>query len=160
LSSLGLHLSHMHPMGLLRVTQFELLCRARGIQPLAERFHVCYKVTFRDSWFSFSRRKNVLPIAKDPPVSFHDWWEKFFFLMKRLLPAGMTLRGSALPKDPVLPPYEQEDWYKQLTKRPGPLKVIDEGALVAVGMMRVWERHDWVPIWTVNGVSKFLPYLT
>ncbi|GKA87657.1 hypothetical protein Tco_0809421 [Tanacetum coccineum] len=49
------HISQLVPLGLNRLTMFELYCRSLGIVPSVNFFHVFYKISKQGHWFSFEK---------------------------------------------------------------------------------------------------------
>ena len=50
------HISELVPLGLHRVTLFEVYCRSMHIPPTTPLFRVFYKLSKQGSWFSFEKR--------------------------------------------------------------------------------------------------------
>ena len=127
---------------------------------MVSRFRCFYKLAPQGSWYSFTRRAGVKPHTGLPPRSFHDWRGKFFYLNEGVIPFAMSWRTESVREaDP--PAFTTADeWFVKLTELPGDLKPLPEHALVAVGMSRLWERADRLPVLLVNGEGKLrLPLL-
>ncbi|MFS7972982.1 hypothetical protein Hanom_Chr09g00851221 [Helianthus anomalus] len=135
----GLHISQINALGLPRVTHFEFICRAQTWILTVEMFNVFYYVTNTGGFYSFnSRTTNVLPCIRDPPKSFHDWKNKFFYILR-----GFVIGGS----------YADQDWYKTLTRVPTAIVQLEEKDLFAAGMSTVWVPKDprAAPVYAFRG---------
>ncbi|MFS7948093.1 hypothetical protein Hanom_Chr06g00555911 [Helianthus anomalus] len=137
-----IYISQLHPLGLVKLRQFEFACIALGHIPeltarcrcvLLER----YSYQFRDK----------------------DWKKKFFFIDASVIPGEMQWREMG-PKDKVSddgPPkdaYVENDLFKRLCERPSECSVIPEGALVMAGISLLWRDIRLYPSfrWDDEGV--------
>ncbi|MFS8024104.1 hypothetical protein Hanom_Chr16g01459321 [Helianthus anomalus] len=134
LTRYGLHISQINANGLLRVTHFEFIFRAQRLVPAVDMFNVFYYVTYTGGSFNY-RTANVLPCSKDPPKSFHDWKNKFFYIRRGVIPIDMHYRseGEGVPKMVIGDSYADRDLYKTLTRVPTAIFQLEEKALVATG---------------------------
>lgn len=149
------HVSQLHCMGMCRLTHFEFCCRSLGIDPTPSRFNVFYRMRLVDSWFSFNQCSAKAGIGK-APSSFHSWEKRFFYIKRDVLPLVMDFRSATdTVVDPPLIPFKNEAWFNALVARPTTIAPIPEGALVAVGMSRLWNKPDRVPVYKVIGVGKY-----
>ncbi|MFS7979208.1 hypothetical protein Hanom_Chr10g00924721 [Helianthus anomalus] len=70
----------MSPPGMVRVRHFEFLCRSHDVEPTVERFSAFYQLIRNMGFYSFGNRGGAKKILLNPPKSFHDWKQKFFFI--------------------------------------------------------------------------------
>ncbi|KAJ0752165.1 hypothetical protein HanPI659440_Chr09g0321221 [Helianthus annuus] len=126
----GIHISQVNALGLPRVTHFEVGANV-------EMFNAFYYVTYIGGFYSFnSRTAGVLPYSRDPPKSFHDWKQKFFYIRRSVIPIDMHYRAESewVPKVVVAGLYANREWYKTLTNMATLIIQLEEKALVATGM--------------------------
>ncbi|GJU96460.1 hypothetical protein Tco_1321216 [Tanacetum coccineum] len=88
------HISQLVPLGINRVTFFEIYCRSLGVTPTVPLFRVFYKLCKQGHWFSFQNRagKGCQPCLKDVPTSLKKWKDKFFLVDRRAAPIAMAWR--------------------------------------------------------------------
>ncbi|GJR22432.1 hypothetical protein Tco_0970959 [Tanacetum coccineum] len=89
------HISQLVPIGLTRLTLFELYCRSLHIVPSVNLFRVFYKIGKQGDWFTFERR--VGPgsggkILNETFSGLKGWKKRFFFLDRRAIPQAMAWR--------------------------------------------------------------------
>ncbi|KAJ0666683.1 hypothetical protein HanPI659440_Chr17g0669501 [Helianthus annuus] len=145
LTKYHIHISQVNTLGLPRVMHFEFICRAQKIVPTVEMFNVFYYFTYTDGFYSFnSRTAGVLPCSRDPPKSFHDWKNKFFYIRRGVILIDMHYRAESegVPKVVLVGSYIDREWHKTLTKMPTPIIQLEEKALVAAGMSLMWVPRD------------------
>jgi hypothetical protein len=162
----GIHLSQLHMMGLCRITHFEYCCWALAIPPRADLFNLFYRIRAEGSWFSFSKRQNVVSHCGKVWDSARGWKERFFYVKESVVPVFMYYRP--LSEDLIEPEVDfslmNSPEYKQLTERPADLQILPESALVGVGMSRIWDQPEFRPVWTQNDkglyplLSSFPPF--
>ncbi|KAJ0946364.1 hypothetical protein HanRHA438_Chr01g0003151 [Helianthus annuus] len=133
----GFHISQMSPPGMVSVRHFEFLYRAHDVEPTFERFRVFYPLIRTMGFYSFGSRGAARKILLNPPKSFHDWKEKFFFIREEVLPIAVTFRPwtDVIEKEKLTIP-KTEGWYLKLT--PTPNRVFGENVLVAAQMSDQW----------------------
>ncbi|KAF5773757.1 hypothetical protein HanRHA438_Chr13g0602941 [Helianthus annuus] len=160
LTRYGMHISQVNALGLPRVTHFEFICRAHKIEPTFKMFNVFYYVTYTGGFYSFnSRTAGVLPCSQDPPKSFHDWKQKFFYIWRGIIPIDMHYQSESegVPKVAVSISFPDEEWYKTLTRRPTPIIQLEEKALVAADMSLLWVPRDprAYPVYAYKGKGGY-----
>ncbi|KAJ0480237.1 hypothetical protein HanIR_Chr13g0629271 [Helianthus annuus] len=107
----NIHLSQLHPIGMVRVRHFEFVCRTMNIEPTVPRFRVFHQTHCTQGFYSFVQRATAKKILLNPPKSFHDWKHKFFFIKAGVIPMRMVLRGKEdVPIETLQTPSE-ETWY-------------------------------------------------
>ncbi|GJU33906.1 hypothetical protein Tco_1182260 [Tanacetum coccineum] len=89
------HISQLVPLGLNRLTMFELYYRSLNIVPSVSLFRAFYKISKQGHWFSFEKRvgKNVGgQIFRETFSGLKGWKQRFFFLDRRAIPDAMAWR--------------------------------------------------------------------
>ncbi|KAJ0644944.1 hypothetical protein HanRHA438_Chr16g0762311 [Helianthus annuus] len=110
LSYYKFHISQMHPIGMVSVRHFEFVCRTKHIEPSVTRFRVFHQMHCSQGFYSFVQRAYVKKILLQPPKSFHDWKQKFFFIKVGVIPKRMTFRGKeVVPTETIQTPFS-ENW--------------------------------------------------
>ncbi|KAF5810274.1 hypothetical protein HanRHA438_Chr04g0177231 [Helianthus annuus] len=128
----GFHISQMSPPGMVRVRDFEFLCRSHGIELIVELFRVFYQLIRKMGFYSFGNRGSAKKILLNPSKSFHDWKQKFFFIREEVILIAMIFREpDAIEKEELAIP-KGADWYLKLTATPN--RIFGENVLVAVQM--------------------------
>ncbi|KAJ0588673.1 hypothetical protein HanIR_Chr04g0177401 [Helianthus annuus] len=141
----GFHLSQMSPPGMVRVRHFEFLCRSHDIESTVERFRVFYQLIRNMGFYSFGNRGSAKKILLNPPKSFQDWKQKFFFIREEVIPIAMIFRVPDVIEKEELAILKKEDWYVKLTAAPN--RVFGENVLVAAQMSDQWsEDSTEVPV--------------
>ncbi|KAJ0735265.1 hypothetical protein HanPI659440_Chr11g0430171 [Helianthus annuus] len=146
----NIHLSQLHPIGMVRVRHFEFVCRTMNIEPTVPRFRVFHQMHCTQGFYSFVQRASAKKILLNPPKSFHDWKHKFFFIKAGVIPMRMVLRGKEdVPIETLQTPSE-ETWYQDLKEIPN--IALPEKALVGAGMSLNWKMdRDDKPVYTEGG---------
>ncbi|MFS7927810.1 hypothetical protein Hanom_Chr04g00313491 [Helianthus anomalus] len=128
----GFHISHLIPPSMVQVRHFKFLYRSHGIEPTVERFRVFYQLIRNIGFYSFGNRGSAKKILLNPPKSFHDWKQKFFFIREEVVPIAMIFREpDAIEKEELSIP-NGTDWYVKLTATPN--RIFGENVLVAAQM--------------------------
>ncbi|KAJ0490459.1 hypothetical protein HanHA300_Chr12g0455711 [Helianthus annuus] len=127
---------------MVRIRQFEFLCRSMHIEPTVNHFLVFYQFHCSQGFYSFAQRSSAKKILLHPSKSFHDWKPKFFFIKAGVIPMKITFRGTEdimveNMKTPLL-----EIWCQDLKDVPS--IELPERVLVATGMSLYWkmDRED------------------
>ncbi|MFS7977475.1 hypothetical protein Hanom_Chr10g00904401 [Helianthus anomalus] len=110
----NLHIPQLHPIGMVRVRHFEFVCRTMYVEPTISRFRVFHQMHCTQGFYSFVQRASAKKILQQPPKSFHDWKQKFFFIKAGIIPVRMVLRGKEdVPIETLQTPVD-ENWYQDL----------------------------------------------
>lgn len=138
-----IHISQMHPFGLMWLRRLEFCCQALGEAHLWRVFALFINSRFSEM-VSYAVLKKA--IGTEPPQSAHEWRMKFFWISKDVIPDSMEYR-SLTDKFTNLTVADSlnQPWYNTLTQTPSPMGLIPESALVLVGMSRLWPFPDEVP---------------
>ncbi|GJS36590.1 tubulin alpha-3 chain [Tanacetum coccineum] len=140
------HISQLVPLGVNRVTFFEMYCRSLNITPTVPLFRVFYKLCKQGNWFLFQNRagKDCKPCLKDAPTSLNKWKDKFFLVDRRAAPIAMAWRHhDSSVADPFPKPgeYNASDVAKLrevvISLRRPPLSI-----LYVAGLFNVWKHAD------------------
>ncbi|KAJ0714590.1 hypothetical protein HanPI659440_Chr13g0491171 [Helianthus annuus] len=136
------HISQLHPMGMVRILQFEFLYRSMHIEPTVNHFRVFYQLHCSQGFYSFSQHPSAKKILLTPPKSFHEWKPKFFYIKAGVIPMKMTFRGAEDIEVETLKTQESEIWYQDMKDVPS--IELPERALVAAEMSLHWkmDRQD------------------
>ncbi|GJX02744.1 V-type proton ATPase subunit B2 [Tanacetum coccineum] len=138
------HISQLVPLGVNRVTFFEIYCRSLGVTPTVPLFRVFYKLCKQGHWFSFQNRagKGCQPCLKDAPTSLKKWKDKFFLVDRRAAPIAMAWRhhdSSVADPFPRSSEYNASDVAKLrevvISLRRPPLSI-----LYVAGLSNVWKH--------------------
>ncbi|KAJ0789568.1 hypothetical protein HanPI659440_Chr05g0205081 [Helianthus annuus] len=89
----GFHISQLSPPSMVRVRHFEFIYRCHDIEPTVEKFRVFYQLIWNLGFYSFDKRASAKKILLNPPKSFHDWKQKFFFIREEVIPIAMIFRA-------------------------------------------------------------------
>ncbi|KAM0056585.1 hypothetical protein Hdeb2414_s0006g00220101 [Helianthus debilis subsp. tardiflorus] len=79
---------------MVRVRHFEFVCRTMYVEPTVSRLRVFHQMHCTQGFYSFVQRASAKKILHQPPKSFHDWKQKFFFIKAGIIPVKMVLRGK------------------------------------------------------------------
>ncbi|KAF5765838.1 hypothetical protein HanXRQr2_Chr15g0708341 [Helianthus annuus] len=143
----------MHPIGMLRVRHFEFVCRTIHIELTVSRFRVFHQMHYTQGFYSFVQRASVKKILLQPPKSFHDWKQKFFFIKAGVVPMRMIFRGKEdVPTETIQTPVD-ENWYQDLKDVPN--IALPEKALVGASMSLNWKTdQEDKPVYMEDGKCK------
>ncbi|KAM0064515.1 hypothetical protein Hdeb2414_s0003g00103831 [Helianthus debilis subsp. tardiflorus] len=146
----NLHISQLHPIGMVRVRHFEFVCRTMHVEPTVPRFRGFHQMHCTQGFYSFVQRVSAKKILYQPPKSFHDWKQKFLFIKAGVIPVRMVLRGKEdIPIKTLRTPVD-ENWYQDLKDVPN--TALPEKALVGAGMSLNWKmERDDKPVYTEDG---------
>ncbi|KAJ0489429.1 hypothetical protein HanHA300_Chr12g0443981 [Helianthus annuus] len=102
-------------------------------------------------FYSFGYQGAAKKILLNPPKSFHDWKQKFFFIREEVIPIAMTFRlwTDVIEKDDLAIP-KKEDWYLKLTATPN--RVFGENVMVVAQISDQWPQDsEEVPVLKFQG---------
>ncbi|KAJ0836963.1 hypothetical protein HanRHA438_Chr16g0772891 [Helianthus annuus] len=140
-----IHISQLHPLGLVKLRQFEFACVALGHIPELIVFRAFFVLVWKSLFFTFDRRDTDASCLRDIPTSSRDkdWKKKFFYIDASVIPGEMHWREKG-PKDKVKDDGHSKDayvsnaLYTKLCGCPFECTVFAEGALVMEGMSLLW----------------------
>ncbi|GJY09121.1 golgin candidate 1 isoform X2 [Tanacetum coccineum] len=131
------------PLGLNRLTMFELYCRSLNIVPSVNLFRVFYKVSKQGHWFSFEKRtgKSVGgQIFRETFSGLKGWKKRFFFLDRRVIPDAMAWRHhDSDVNDPVPEGGFNVSDVQTLTEQIVDLRPVPSGLLFHGGLTTTWD---------------------
>ncbi|KAF5786019.1 hypothetical protein HanXRQr2_Chr10g0435651 [Helianthus annuus] len=147
-----IHISQLHPLGLVELRQFEFACVALGHIPELIVFRAFFVLVWKSPFFTIDRRDTDVSCLRDIPTSSKDkdWKKKFFYIDASVIPDEMHRREKG-PKDkvrddgPSKDAYVSNALYTKLCGRPFECTVIPEGALVMAGMSLLWRDIKQYP---------------
>ncbi|GKA71190.1 hypothetical protein Tco_0777329 [Tanacetum coccineum] len=150
------HISQLVPLGLTRLTLFELYCRSLDIVPSVTLFRVFYKLSKQGDWFSFARKGlGATPLGKDfrgkilneTFSCMKKWKGRFFFIDRRAIPDAMCWRHHDSDiSDPAPKDRFDEDDVIALTNQPIDIRGIPSGLLFSAGLATTWEFPKFRPL--------------
>ncbi|GKB10770.1 hypothetical protein Tco_0844693, partial [Tanacetum coccineum] len=165
------HISQLVPLGLTRLTLFELYCRSLNIVPSVTLFRVFYKLSKQGDWFSFEKRAGKDfrgKILNETFSCMKKWKGRFFFIDRRAIPDAMCWRhhdsdiSDPAPKDG----FDEADVIT-LTHQPIDIRGIPSGLLFSAGLAITWEFPKFRPLFkdpegNVVTMSEYLrlPFLS
>ncbi|KAI3742729.1 hypothetical protein L1987_60423 [Smallanthus sonchifolius] len=146
----------LNPLGLCKVSHFEVACRAYGGWPSGNLFRVFYHLGTAGDWFTFVKRKKPSPfMALKIPNSLKNWKDHYLYVSSTFLPVTLPYRDiNASIDDP--PPDKgtyEEGLYTLLTSGPSLIDVYDEPTLVMAGISHNWDTPLLRPVLVRNGVE-------
>ncbi|GJS83995.1 hypothetical protein Tco_0750536 [Tanacetum coccineum] len=159
------HISQLVPIGLTRLTLFELYCRSLHIVPSVNLFRVFYKIGKQGDWFTFERR--VGPgsggkILNETFSGLKGWKKRFFFLDRRAIPQAMAWRHHDSDIHDPLPTdgFRASD-VVTLTNQSIDIRPVPSGLLFHAGLATTWEFSGFLPIFkdTEGNVVTMSEYL-
>ncbi|KAJ0534604.1 hypothetical protein HanIR_Chr09g0421601 [Helianthus annuus] len=157
-----IHISQLHPLGLVKLRQFEFACAALGHIPELIVFRAFFVLVWKSPLFTFDRRDTDVSCLRDIPASSKDkdWKKKNFYIDACVIPGEMHWRDMG-PKDNVKDDGPSEDaymsnaLYTRLCGRPFECTVIPEGALVMAGMSLLWRDIKQYPSFRRDDVGEW-----
>ncbi|GJW50021.1 hypothetical protein Tco_0091372 [Tanacetum coccineum] len=165
------HISQLVPLGLTRLTLFELYCRSLNIVPSVTLFRVFYKLSKQGDWFSFEKRAGKDfrgKILNETFSCMKKWKGRFFFIDRRAIPDAMCWRHHDSDiSDPAPKDGFDEDDVIALTNQPIDIRGIPSGLLFSAGLAITWEFPKSRPLFkdpegNVVTMSEYLrlPFLS
>ncbi|GJZ66698.1 hypothetical protein Tco_0623394 [Tanacetum coccineum] len=159
------HISQLVPIGLTRLTLFELYCRSLHIVPSVNLFRVFYKIGKQGDWFTFERR--VGPgsrgkILNETFFGLKGWKKRFFFLDRRAIPQAMAWRHHDSDIHDPLPTdgFHASD-VVTLTNQSIDIRPVPSGLLFHAGLATTWEFSGFLLVFkdTKGNVVTMSEYL-
>ncbi|GJX92104.1 hypothetical protein Tco_0345430 [Tanacetum coccineum] len=139
------HISQLVPLGINRVTFFEIYCRSLGVTPTVPLFRVFYKLCKQGHWFSFQNRagKGCQPCLKGPLYSLKISEQiSFFWIDIEGAPIAMAWRhhdSSVADPFPRSSEYNASDVAK-LREVVISLRRLPLSILYVAGLSNVWKH--------------------
>ncbi|GJW27468.1 hypothetical protein Tco_0044343 [Tanacetum coccineum] len=158
------HISQLVPLGLTRLTLFELYCRSLNIVPSVTLFRVFYKLSKQGDWFSFEKRAGKDfrgKILNETFSCMKKWKGRFFFIDRRAIPDAMCWRHHDSDiSDPAPKDGFDEDDVIALTHQPIDIRGIPSGLLFSAGLAITWEFPKFRPLFKDPEGHDVLPQHT
>ncbi|KAD0377765.1 hypothetical protein E3N88_44356 [Mikania micrantha] len=148
------HLTQIVPLGLIKVYQFEISCRALSFEPEVNLFRCFYKLSRIGEWVTFEKRKSPMPSHISRTLSsLKHWKDHFFFVSSRIIPFQMHWLDS---EKKLVDPFPRkgeydESAYELLWSEPTSPRPFSEHFLVAVGISRIWAQPRLRPVMLFRG---------
>ncbi|GJS86120.1 hypothetical protein Tco_0752661 [Tanacetum coccineum] len=137
------HISQLVPLGLNRLTMFEIYCRSLEINPSVNLFRAFYKLNKHGHWFSFERRLRKGgqgKIFNEFCTSLKHWKDRFFLIDRRAIPDAMPWRHQdSSVADPAPTGVCAED-IRRLCENIIDLRPVHPAMLYAVGLTTIWKH--------------------
>ena len=156
------HISQIVPLGLNRITNFELFCRALPIIPRVVLFRVFYTLCKQGDWFSFSRLRGAPQCFYERWSGLKEWKDRFFLIDRRAIPMAMPWRHRHSCVKFLAPnkgDYSDED-VRLLSESPITLRSPPQEFLVKIGLSKVWDDDYCKPVMEgANGKGMSIPVL-
>ncbi|GKB61964.1 hypothetical protein Tco_0918150 [Tanacetum coccineum] len=134
------HISQLVPLGLNRVTMFEIYCRSLEINPSVNLFCAVYKLNKQGHWFSFERRSGKgghSKIFNEFCTSLKHWKDRFFFIDRRVIPDAMPWRHQDSSVADPPPTGVRAEYIRRLCEHIIDLLPVHPAMLYAVGLTTV-----------------------
>ncbi|MFS7921711.1 hypothetical protein Hanom_Chr03g00240121 [Helianthus anomalus] len=157
-----IHISQMHPLGLVKLYHFEFACIALGHIPEIIVFRAFFILVWKSPFFTFDRRDIGVSCLRNIPTSSRDkdWNKKFFYFDASVIAGEMHWREMGAKdkfKDdgPPVDAYIENALFKRFSQRPSECTVISDGALVMAGMSLLWRNSRLYPAF--QSVDEAIP---
>ncbi|GKC47270.1 hypothetical protein Tco_1064992 [Tanacetum coccineum] len=132
--------SQLSIFGSAKVSHFEILCRVCNIEPSVSLFRYFYTHNYKNGWFGFTKRPNVLACYSKNLDSVKNWNDHFFWVDEFVVPANARFSwfsGSNIVKDRAPAPSEYNvEHVNALIAQASPFLRFPEEFLCWVGMSR------------------------
>jgi hypothetical protein len=154
----ALHIAQCPPLFILRVTHFELACRAHGARPTLRLFRQFYRLNRTGDWFSLDQRPAPAPkYLSWVPTNLRDWKNEFFWISDRIVGGPMHWREKGEKMNPDDPAKDQFDrtLCDKLTASPMRLVELPEHVLIMFGYSRNYISRFMEPIILLNGKGMY-----
>lgn len=87
----NMHFSRLTPLGAMKMTVFEVHCRALNREPMVPLFRVFYILVHTGEWLTVEKKKPIPYFFTIPPDGMKGWKNRFFFvwLKSYIVPINM-----------------------------------------------------------------------
>ncbi|KAJ0439265.1 hypothetical protein HanHA300_Chr16g0623391 [Helianthus annuus] len=145
------NISQLAPLGAMKVTHFEIMCRALGGEPSLPLFRQFFVLARVGDCYTVSQRRSRGCISSVPAsveTSTQRWKRSVFWVSAEAVPFKMDWR---LPRKRLnVVPRNSESYdeklYKLLVNHPTPLQPFPEHVLVMSGISRNWPNLKAEPV--------------
>ncbi|KAJ0539541.1 hypothetical protein HanHA300_Chr08g0287541 [Helianthus annuus] len=111
-----LHISHLGPLGMIPVRNFEYTFRALGIEPIIGDFQRFYQLSMSMGFFSF-RQQDHTPKLMIPLKGMTKWKTKFLYVKAAAIIAKLQFRNvtrTIITENISVPTADTVDWFPTL----------------------------------------------
>ena len=138
------HISQLVPIGLNRVTLFEVRCYSLQCLPTVSLFRAFYRLCKVGHWFSFESRtgRKARKCFIEVLTGLKFWKEKFFLIDRRAIPDAMAWRHKDSEITDGFPLTYPEDSFDKLSAKPVKLREVPQCLLWMTGLSSVWEPKE------------------
>jgi hypothetical protein len=152
----GVHIAQCNPLGLGRVSHFEISCRAHGKSPSLSVFRKFYKLNHQGDWFTFECRRFEDQCYTTITSSLKKWKPFFFTLDDRCVPENMAWRNVDSKFDNSLPSDFAFDanLFELLKANKTEVRPLPEMILIISRISRKWPHPTWWPVLRMKGKKK------
>ncbi|GJU79519.1 hypothetical protein Tco_1281884 [Tanacetum coccineum] len=161
------HIFQLVPLGLNRVTMFEVYCRSLEINPSINLFRAFYKLNKQGHWFSFERRSGKGgqgKIFNEFCTSLKHWKDHLFIIDHRAVPDAMPLRHQdSSVADPPPTSVRAADICR-LCEHVVDLRTVHPAMLYAIGLTTIWKYVGHHPVFkdgegnVATSMAQFLKF--
>ncbi|GKC31354.1 hypothetical protein Tco_1038648 [Tanacetum coccineum] len=161
------HISQLVPLGLNRLTMFEIYCRSLNIRPTVNLFRAFDKLNKQGQWFSFERRTGKGghdKIFNEFYTSLKHWKNRFFLIDNRVIPDAMPWRHkNSSVADPPPTGVRAED-IRRLCENIIDLRPVYPTMLYEIGLTTIWKYVGHHPVFkdgdgnVATSMSQFLKF--
>nr|GFB38559.1 hypothetical protein [Tanacetum cinerariifolium] len=118
------HVSQLVPMGVNRMTLFEIRCLSLDVWPTISLFRVFYKLCKHGHWFSFKNKtgRGTRKCFKEVTTSLKGWKRKFFLIDRHAIPDAMPWRHGDIDLQDDFPSNFNQDDVERLPEFLVPLR--------------------------------------
>ena len=139
-----IHFSQIVPIGLNRVTLFEIRCYSLDQRPTVSLFRVFYRLCKQGNWFSFESRtgRRARKCFREVLSGLKHWKSYFFLIDRRAIPDAMAWRhrDSKITDVNDFPLSHPESAADRLAEKPILLRKPLPVLLWLSGLSSVWEN--------------------
>ncbi|KAJ0444312.1 hypothetical protein HanOQP8_Chr16g0629121 [Helianthus annuus] len=147
-----LNISQLSPLGAMKVTHFEIMCRALGGEPSLPLFRQFYGLAWNGDWYTVRQRRNLaICCISCVPTSMPPWKDSFFWVSAEAIPFKMGWRHHDDEPSNVIPPHTEhfdQKLYQLLVYHPTCLQQqgFPEHVLILAGLSRNWPHLNAEPV--------------
>lgn len=158
------HISQFCPLGALKVSCFEIQCRAFQIEPTLPLFRKLYKLGRNGYWVTINLRDaGSAPVCiTQYPTSLKFWKDRFFWIKASAVPIHMIWKPGNVSLEDDMPTDIEAGERNIAILESNKIRVrhFNEHALVIAGISRRWDEPDAIPCFSWKGKGPNLKSFT